>query len=250
MDQNNEQRAAVAPELVSHEEENATQPEGRTGEAAPKKGTITRRSVLAACACGVGGLVVGGVLARWGVATEAVASGRIDISSTPTKLIVTDRGRCSGCQRCEVMCSLKNDGVAMQSTARVRVHETYFFGDSPDTNDGTYDNFQYTIRTCKQCADPQCAKYCPAHAIYSDEDTGARVVDVERCLGCGMCTSACPWGMPRVSAVTGVSTKCISCGRCAEQCPNGAIKFIDWEDIAQECIDKGIVSTVTVVEGV
>ena len=51
-----------------------------------------------------------------------------------------------------------------------------------------------------------------------------------------------------VDTETGVSTKCIACGRCAVQCPNGAIKFVDWKDIAQEAIDKGIVRTATLVE--
>ena len=68
-----------------------------------------------------------------------------------------------------------------------------------------------------------------------------------RCIGCGMCSQACPWNMPRVDTETGVSTKCISCGRCAEQCPNGAIQFIDWQDIAQKIIDEGIVRTTTAV---
>ena len=71
---------------------------------------------------------------------------------------------------------------------------------------------------------------------------------VRGCIGCGMCSAACPWNMPHINAQTGTSTKCISCGRCAEQCPNGAIKFIDWEDIAQKAIDEGVVSTATIVE--
>lgn len=51
--------------------------------------------------------------------------------------------------------------------------------------------------------------------------------------------------MPQIDPVIGKSTKCIACGRCAVQCPNGAIKFVDWQDIAQEAIDKGIVRTST-----
>ena len=90
--------------------------------------------------------------------------------------------------------------------------------------------------------------YCPVHAIYADEESGARTVDKKKCIGCGMCSQACPWNMPRVDSETGVSTKCISCGRCAEQCPNGAIKFIDWEDIAQKVIDQGVVRTTTLVQ--
>lgn len=229
----------------------AATPVAAGAEAAPadkKPPFFTRRTVLAMTGCGVAGLVVGGVLASWGVTTQSIASGRIELRTTPAKMIVTDRARCSGCQRCEMMCTLKNDGAAQQSIARVRVWDNYNFGSGVDTNDGIYGNCQFTVQSCKQCADPQCAKYCPVHAISADEETGARVVDEEVCIGCGMCSAACPWGMPQVNAQTGTSTKCVSCGRCAEQCPNGAIKFIDWEDIAQKAIDEGVVSTATMVE--
>lgn len=213
------------------------------GTSPKKKHTWTRRDVLAMAGCGIGGLIVGGVLAKWGVIEDTVASGQLDISSTPTKFIVTDRGRCSGCQRCELMCSLRNDGHVSQHTARVRVWENYQFGTSPDTSDGIYKNCEFTIKSCKQCKDAQCMKNCPVHAIHPDPQTGARVVDTDKCIGCGMCHMACPWGMPVVDTTTNKSTKCISCGRCAEQCPNGAIQFIDWQDIAEECIKKGVVST-------
>ena len=210
--------------------------------------TFTRRDVLAMAGCGVAGLVVGGALASWGVTQEAIASGRIELNTTPTKMIVTDRARCSGCQRCEMMCTLRNDGRACQHIARVRVWDNYNFGHGMGSGDGVFGNCEFTVEHCKQCADPQCVKYCPVHAISADEKTGARVVDAGVCIGCGMCSQACPWNMPRVDAETGVSTKCISCGRCAEQCPNGAIQFIDWQDIAQKIIDEGIVRTVTAVE--
>ena len=213
-----------------------------------KSKTFTRRSVLAMAGCGVAGLVVGGVLASWGVTSKSIASGRIEIRTTPTKMIVTDRARCSGCQRCEMMCTLKNDGRVCQHIARVRVWENYNWGTGPDSPDGIYKNCEFTIEHCKQCEDPACANYCPVHAIHADEETGARVVDAERCIGCGMCSQACPWNMPVVDSETGKSTKCVACGRCAEQCPNGAIKFIDWEDIAQKVIDQGVVRTTTLVQ--
>lgn len=143
------------------------------------------------------------MLASWGVTTASIASGRIELRTTPTKMIVTDRARCSGCQRCEMMCTLKNDGAAQQSIARVRVWDNYNFGSGVDTNDGIFGNCQFTVASCKQCADPQCAKYCPVHAIHSDEETGARVVDEDVCIGCGMCSAACPWNMPHINAQTG-----------------------------------------------
>ena len=223
-----------------------------SAQAAPKK-TITRRQVVAMAGCGIAGLIVGGVLASWGITQESIASGRISIRTTPTKMIVTDRARCSGCQRCEMMCTLKNDGRVCQNIARVRVWDNYFWGTSTDTGEGAFGDgnpgaCEFTVEHCKQCEDPMCLKYCPVHAIYCDEDSGARTVDPDVCIGCGMCTQACPWNMPRVDEETGVSTKCVSCGRCAEQCPNGAIQFIDWQDIAQKVIDQGVVRTVTLVQ--
>ena len=236
--------ASAAGEQTRSADAAATTAEsGSTG-----KKTITRRNVLALAGTGVAGLVAGGVLATWGVTQERLASGELDLRTTPTKMIVTDRARCSGCQRCEMMCTLRNDGRVCQHIARVRVWDNYYFGKSVDTGEGMFTgNCQFTVEHCKQCADPMCAKYCPVHAIHADKDTGARVVNAEACIGCGMCGQACPWNMPRVDSDTGVSTKCVSCGRCAQQCPNGAIQFVDWQDIAQAVIDKGVVRTATLV---
>ena len=97
---------AAAPETNA----SAPAPQSAGPEEEPKQKTFTRRTVLAMAGCGVAGLVVGGVLASWGVTSASIASGRIEIRTTPTKMIVTDRARCSGCQRCEMMCTLKNDG--------------------------------------------------------------------------------------------------------------------------------------------
>lgn len=227
--------------------ENSTSTEQSAPQSKPKK-TITRRNVLAMAGCGVAGLVVGGVLGTWGVTEDKLINGDMDLRTTPTKMIVTDRARCSGCQRCEMMCTLKQDGRVCQHIARVRVRDNYFWGKSVDTHEGTFGDCEFTVEHCKQCADPMCAKYCPVHAIHADSKTGARVVDTKKCIGCGMCAQACPWNMPRIDTESNVSTKCVSCGRCAEQCPNGAIQFIDWKDIAQACIDQGVVRTVTLVD--
>ena len=85
--------------------------------------------------CGVAGLAVGGVLASWGVEVDRL--GRIEIRTTPTKMIVTDRARCSGCQRCEMMCALKNDGRVSQHRPRARVAELQL-GREPRRPDSVY----------------------------------------------------------------------------------------------------------------
>ena len=74
------------------------------------KGFTRRQVVAGGIGVGLVGLIAGGALAKWGVIEDTIASGRVAVNVTPTKLIVTDRARCSGCQRCEMMCSLRNDG--------------------------------------------------------------------------------------------------------------------------------------------
>ena len=56
-----------APEESTAKVEN----EAGAAEVTPKHHQMTRRQVLAMAGCGVAGLVVGGVLASWGVTTSA-----------------------------------------------------------------------------------------------------------------------------------------------------------------------------------
>jgi carbon-monoxide dehydrogenase iron sulfur subunit len=92
------------------------------------------------------------------------------------------------------------------------------------------------IELCKQCLAPSCLYACPIPgAFYVDDATGARIIDEEKCAGCGRCAKACPLNErgtiihlhPRKS----VSIKCDLCrGReggplCVEVCPWEALKI-------------------------
>ena len=60
--------------------------------------------------------------------------------------------------------------------------------------------------------------------------TGAKEVDPNVCVGCKVCTIACPFGTINYSADTGKVVKCDLCGgnpQCAEACPTGAITYVD-----------------------
>ena len=60
--------------------------------------------------------------------------------------------------------------------------------------------------------------------------TGAKVVNESTCVGCKVCTIACPFGTINYVADTGKVQKCDLCGgepACADACPTGAITFID-----------------------
>ena len=145
------------------------EPQTETAAEESPKGFTRRQVVAGGIGVGLVGLIAGGALAKWGVIEDTIASGRMAVNVTPTKLIVTDRARCSGCQRCEMMCSLRNDGRVCQTTARVRVWPNYNFGEGSNGPDGIYRNCQFTVEHCKQCKDAACMKNCPVHAIYAEE---------------------------------------------------------------------------------
>ncbi len=63
---------------------------------------------------------------------------------------------------------------------------------------------------------------------------GLVLIDKERCKGCGLCVSVCPFGVLTVTRelnrfgynVAGVSApeKCTGCAMCAQICPDAAIE--------------------------
>ena len=62
--------------------------------------------------------------------------------------------------------------------------------------------------------------------------------DANVCVGCKVCTIACPFGTINYSADTGKVVKCDLCGgnpQCAEACPTGAITYVDasWTGLAR-----------------
>lgn len=161
----------------------------------------------------------------------------------PTGLLVTEANKCTGCQRCEMVCTVANDGKIQPTISRVKIARNFNYGEELTENyrteNGYFGNFLMTPETCRQCEDAKCAAACPAKAIKQNDTTKAWTVDEGLCVGCGACTSACPWNMPTVDAETGKSTKCILCGACAENCITGALQIIPWEKMEAMFRRKG-----------
>ena len=152
--------------------------------------------------------------------------------------------RCVACRRCELACTAFNDGAGGSFMARVKIRRNLNLGPRGANvtgyywGEGDYGNGKIVAETCKQCPHPvPCAEACPKGAIQANATTGARKIDTSVCVGCGICTVACPWGMPTLNATTHKSSKCFLCDgnpECVHACPTGALKYYSWRDLRMQ----------------
>jgi Fe-S-cluster-containing hydrogenase component 2 len=138
-------------------------------------------------------------------------------AETMQKSLHINPDKCTGCLQCEMACSFENYGVFNTAKSRIKVFDFHHSG-------------RKVPYTCTQCDEAWCLHACPVEAIKLDADTGAKVVKDDICVGCKVCTIACPFGTVNYVQETGKVQKCDLCGgqpACAEACPTGAITYID-----------------------
>jgi len=100
-------------------------------------------------------------------------------------------------------------------------------------------------RSCLHCEEPACVTVCPTGASYKRAEDGIVLVDEDKCIGCKLCSWACPYGAREYSAVEGVMKKCTLCidriyneqldeierqPACVQACPTRARHFGDLGD--------------------
>jgi Fe-S-cluster-containing dehydrogenase component len=181
---------------------------------------------------------------------------------------VIDTTTCIGCGRCVEACKLENhvpeDGELNRTWVELHVvaEDGSVTIESPDggrhgfpaedasapADASPVRDAYFVPRTCMQCENPPCTWVCPVSATYRSED-GVVLVDETRCIGCGYCLIACPYGARYMvpagevspKGVAGVVDKCTFCyhritrGKlpaCAEVCPVSARIFGDLRDPA------------------
>ena len=137
-----------------------------------------------------------------------------------------DITKCFGCMACVVAC-------AAELNVPIGVFKTWV-----ERHVLPNGSIVFVAKQCNHCDNPPCVKPCPTGATYKTED-GLVLVDPGKCIGCGACIVACPYGARFFNPLTGVADKCTFCdhriylGRlpaCVEACPTRAKVFGDLND--------------------
>jgi Fe-S-cluster-containing hydrogenase component 2 len=142
-------------------------------------------------------------------------------------MIAHDPDLCAGCGVCGLMCAFSHEKEYGHSLARNELRRDPF-------------NAAFIFHVCQQCTSPNCYFACPKKdvALCVDKKTGVKYVNTAECLGCGSCSSACPFTPPRanVQPVKKVSFKCDLCRNrgngpiCVEYCTMRALRKISGKE--------------------
>ena len=145
--------------------------------------------------------------------------------------LVIDLDICVGCHACAVACKEWNDGGEFGPLPDEnpygaeplgvwfnRVH-SYEITPSPLVGESGAQrrergNAPMTVhfpRSCLHCETPDCVTVCPTGASYKRAEDGIVLVDEDKCIGCKLCSWACPYGAREYSEVRGTMQKCTLC---------------------------------------
>ena len=147
-------------------------------------------------------------------------------SDAPKLGLVIDLDICVGCHACAVNCKEWNSGG---HSAPMTDWNTYSGTESQDGDDvgawGVWFNRVHTYevnedahsrtvhfpRSCLHCEEPACVTVCPTGASYKREEDGIVLVNPDTCIGCKLCSWACPYGAREYDQTDGVMKKCTLC---------------------------------------
>ncbi len=174
-----------------------------------------------------------------------------EAASTKRLGLVIDLDICVGCHACAVNCKEWNTGgIAAPLT------DLDPYGDEPmgvwfnrihsfEVGTGADGRTVHFPKSCLHCEQPDCVSVCPTGASYKRAEDGIVLVQEDLCIGCKLCSWACPYGAREYDYDAGVMKKCTLCidkiynetleevdrvPACVATCPASARHFGDLGD--------------------
>ena len=172
--------------------------------------------------------------------------------------LVIDLDTCVGCQACVTSCKEWNTSGHMAPLTDIHPYGGDVDGvwfNRVHTYEHKTDSISRTVnfpRSCLHCAEPACVTVCPTGASYKRSTDGIVLVDESKCIGCKLCSWACPYGAREYDTDVGVMKKCTLCvdriynenipeedrvPACVAACPTSARHFGDLGD-PQSAVSK------------
>lgn len=152
--------------------------------------------------------------------------------------------KCTGCKTCMVACKDKNNLPVGMNFRRVAEYSGGSWRQDRMTGAWREDVFAYYLSiSCNHCEDPACVKACPTKAHYKRSEDGLVLINQDKCVGCGMCAKACPYGAPQLDVSAKKMRKCDACidrlekgfePTCVAACPQRAIAFGEIEQLRRQ----------------
>ncbi len=168
--------------------------------------------------------------------------------------LAIDLDTCVGCHACATNCKEWNTGGASGPLTDVAAYQaeqrgvwynrviTYEVG-----GEGPEARTVHFPKNCLHCEQPACVTVCPTGASHKRAEDGIVLIDQEKCIGCKLCSWACPYGAREYDEHVGVMKKCTLCvdriydealpeedrvPACVSACPSKARHFGDFADPA------------------
>jgi sulfite dehydrogenase (quinone) subunit SoeB len=131
--------------------------------------------------------------------------------------LVIDLDICVGCHACATACKEWNSGGHMAPLPDFHPYGADPFGvwfnriHSFEEGEGEGARTVHFPRSCLHCEEPACVTVCPTGASYKRAEDGIVLVNEDICIGCKLCSWACPYGAREFDEDDGVMKKCTLC---------------------------------------
>ncbi|MSP67280.1 MAG: 4Fe-4S dicluster domain-containing protein [Alphaproteobacteria bacterium] len=131
--------------------------------------------------------------------------------------LVIDLDTCVGCHACAVACKEWNAGGYHAPLTDERPYAAAPSGiwfnriHSFEVSGGDGPRLVHFPKSCLHCDDAPCVTVCPTGASYKRAEDGIVLVEEDLCIGCKLCSWACPYGAREYDSTAGVMKKCTLC---------------------------------------